>query len=149
MKKLASFVLIASLFIGASPLAFAEDVQHKFTYADALQVKSDKDRLQGTVKFYFGTQKHPKVLANFGTDSFNRKTNAFGKEASVACSWALYSALVSLERAAMGRGANAVINIRSFYKSNEMSSETEYECYTGAIMAGVALKGDFVKIAEK
>lgn len=29
----------------------------------------------------------------------------------------------------------------------EMASATEFECAEGAIMAGVALKGDFVKIA--
>jgi hypothetical protein len=29
------------------------------------------------------------------------------------------------------------------------SSQTEFECHAGALMAGVALKGDFVKIADK
>jgi hypothetical protein len=30
-----------------------------------------------------------------------------------------------------------------------MSSATEFECHAGALIAGVALKGEFVKIAEK
>jgi hypothetical protein len=29
-----------------------------------------------------------------------------------------------------------------------MSSATEFECHAGAIIAGVALKGDFVKLAD-
>jgi hypothetical protein len=29
-----------------------------------------------------------------------------------------------------------------------MSSPTEFECHAGAIIAGVVLRGDFVKIAE-
>jgi len=44
-------------------------------------------------------------------------------------------------------GANAVVNIVSNFKDIEMASQTEFECADGAIMAGVALKGDFVKIA--
>ena len=57
--------------------------------------------------------------------------------------------MLSLEQRAKELGANAVINIKSNYKKAEMSSETEYECHAGAIMAGVALKGDFVKISGK
>jgi hypothetical protein len=30
-----------------------------------------------------------------------------------------------------------------------MSSATEFECHAGAIIAGVVLKGDFVKLAEE
>jgi hypothetical protein len=31
---------------------------------------------------------------------------------------------------------------------NTMSSTTEFECHAGAVIAGVALKGDFVKVAD-
>ena len=44
----------------------------------------------------------------------------------------------------LAKGGNAVINIRSFYKKNEMSSETKFECHVGLLMAGVALKGTVV-----
>ena len=56
--------------------------------------------------------------------------------------------MVALERRAQQLGANAVVNIVSYYKKDVMSSTTEFECHAGAIIAGVALKGDFVKIAE-
>ena len=52
------------------------------------------------------------------------------------------------EKLAQELGANAVINIASNYKNVEMLSDTEYECHDGAMMTGVALKGDFVKIAD-
>jgi hypothetical protein len=29
-----------------------------------------------------------------------------------------------------------------------MSSDTQFECHDGALMSGVALKGDFVKLAK-
>jgi len=54
--------------------------------------------------------------------------------------------MVALEKRAQQMGANAVINIVSYYDKKVISSATEFECHAGAIMAGVALKGDFVKI---
>jgi hypothetical protein len=39
-----------------------------------------------------------------------------------------------------------VTNIVSFYKSNERKDAKTYEYHTGAIMAGVALKGDLAKV---
>jgi uncharacterized protein YbjQ (UPF0145 family) len=57
--------------------------------------------------------------------------------------------MVALEKRAKQLGANAVVNIVSYYKRVEMSSTTEFECHAGALIAGVALKGDFVKITEE
>ncbi|MFC0250535.1 hypothetical protein [Massilia consociata] len=45
-------------------------------------------------------------------------------------------------------GANAVVNIVSNYKNVENSSATEFECHDGAMMTGVALKGEFVRIKQ-
>jgi hypothetical protein len=45
-------------------------------------------------------------------------------------------------------GANAVINIISYYKNVEVSSTTEFECHEGSGYMAVALKGDFVKMAD-
>jgi len=41
-----------------------------------------------------------------------------------------------------------VINIRSNYRNNETSSATDYTCGAGAVIAGVALKGDVVRIGN-
>jgi uncharacterized protein YbjQ (UPF0145 family) len=76
----------------------------------------------------------------------NKKTNAFNKSDEAACEWVLQSALISLHEAAKNAGANAVTNIVSFYKRNERKDPTTYECHAGAIMAGVALKGDLAKV---
>ena len=56
--------------------------------------------------------------------------------------------MIQLEKRAKQLGANAVVNIVSYYKKDVMSSATEFECHAGAVIAGVALKGDFVKVAE-
>ena len=48
----------------------------------------------------------------------------------------------------MSVGANAVINITRNFNDQKMASPTEFACADGAIMAGVAFKADFVKIAR-
>ena len=59
--------------------------------------------------------------------------------------WALlYAALIRLQEAAKAAGANAVTDITSYYKKNEWSDPSRYECHAGALMAGVALKGKLV-----
>ena len=110
-----------------------------------METKDAQEKLDGSVKFYFGDQPAPQVLTMLGSDVSNRKTNAFGKSDEKACNWAFLSAMVALEKHAQQIGANAVINIVSYYNKRVMSSATEFECHAGAIMAGVALKGDFVK----
>ena len=139
-------VLILCLAIGLP--AHGRDTRHLLPIAIALEVKDAQDKLDGSVKFYFGDQLPPQVLTNLGSDVSNRKTNAFGKSDEKACNWAFLSAMVALEKRAQQLGANAVINIVSYYNKKVMSSATEFECHAGAIIAGVALRGDFVKFAD-
>jgi uncharacterized protein YbjQ (UPF0145 family) len=126
----------------------ARNTKHLLPIAAALEVKDAQDKLDGSVKFFFGNQETPKVLTKLGSDISNRKTNAFGKTDEKACNWAFLSAMVALEKRAQQLGANAVVNIVSYYDRKVMSSTTEFECHAGAIIAGVVLKGDFVKIEE-
>ena len=56
--------------------------------------------------------------------------------------------MVSLQKRALAEGGNAVVNIRSFYKKREFTSAIEFECGAGAMVAGVTLVGDVVKLAE-
>jgi uncharacterized protein YbjQ (UPF0145 family) len=56
------------------------------------------------------------------------------------------SALITLQERAHTEGGNAVINIKSFYKKQEVSYDKEFECHVGTFVSGVALKGDVVKL---
>lgn len=127
----------------ASTPAFARDTLHHLPIADVLENPEYAAQLEG-VDFYFGDQPHPGVTREFGTDRTNKKTNAFNKSDAEACQWVMFSALLQLKQRANDLGANAVINIKSNYRNNLTSSETEYVCGAGAIMSGVALVGDFV-----
>ena len=150
MQLSRSLLLTISLIAGATAAlpAMARDTKLNLPIDIAMQGKAKAEATQGTVKFFFGDQKYPKVLEKMGMDTSNRKTNAFGKSDQTACNWVFLGALVALEKRAEQLGANAVVNIVSYYDKNEVSSPTDFECHSGAIMAGVALKGDFVKIAD-
>lgn len=81
-----------------------------------------------------------------GEDVTNKKTNAANKSDVEACNWVALSALLALQDGAKSRGANAVVDIVSYYKKNEFKSATNYECWAGTFVAGVALKGTYAKV---
>ncbi|AOB33568.1 excinuclease [Bordetella sp. H567] len=138
MKSLA----ILTLALACAPAAHAADRTVMQSFQEAVKNATDAGKLDGSVKFYLAGAKAPSgkvVEANVVT---NRKTNAFGKSDDKSCDWAAQSALVSLQEAAKKAGANAVINIVSYYKKNETRDPAQYECHAGAVIAGVALKGD-------
>ena len=98
-------------------------------------------QLDGTVKFYL-KGKGGAVKKTFPEAVSNKKTNAFNKTDEEACAWALRSVLISFQENAKKHGANAVVNLVSYYKKNEYKSATQYECHAGAMVAGVAMKGN-------
>ncbi|MEX0802165.1 MAG: excinuclease ATPase subunit [Candidatus Binatia bacterium] len=142
-------IVILGAFLAAISPAHARDTKHILPIAAAMETKDAQDKLDGSVKFFFGAQQTPEILTKLGSDVANRKTNAFGKSDEKACNWAFLSAMVALEKRAQELGADAVVNVVSYYKKNVMSSATEFECHAGAVIAGVALKGDFVKLADQ
>jgi uncharacterized protein YbjQ (UPF0145 family) len=147
MTNLISITFVIVSLVIVSPL-HARDTRHLLPIAAAMETKDAQDKLDGSVKFFFGDQPAPQILTTLGSDIANRKTNAFGKSDEKACNWAFLSALVALEKRAQQLAANAVINVVSYYNRKIMSSTTEFECHAGAVIAGVVLKGDFVKLGD-
>jgi hypothetical protein len=148
MKTFVKLCAVATLIL-AGATAQAADRKVVLPLADAMATPEAKSQLDGSVWFYFGKQPTPTVIKSLGAEKTSQKTNAFNKSDAVACNWVFLSAMLRLQKAAKDAGANAVINIVSNYKNVEVSSETDFECHAGALMAGVALKGEFVKIADK
>lgn len=147
MPRLALPASLALLLLLAAP-ASARDDRLRFPISEALTTDAAKNKLDPAVKLYFGKQKHPKAARSFGHDTSNRKTNAMGKTDKQACDWVFLSAVLSLQERARKEGADAVVNIVSVYKDTRTESETEYLCGAGNIMAGVALRGEMVKLAN-
>lgn len=142
------FALLAVALLVAGPLS-ARDDRKMFSIDEALATPGAKEKLDKGVKLYFGSQKRPKVARSFGEWKTNKKTNAFNKSDKEACEWAFLSAVLELQERARKEGGDAVIDIKSNYKSDERDSGTEYMCGAGALMAGVAFKGTVVKLGGK
>lgn len=142
-----TLLIVAISVIFPASAASARDTVQQWAVADVLNNPEYSSRLEG-VAFYFGEQEHSAIIEDFGEFRTNKKTNAFNKSDEEACQWVMLSALLQLHERAQSLGANAVVNIRSNYKNNEVSSETEYTCGAGALMAGVALIGTFVTLEQ-
>jgi hypothetical protein len=143
MRDLLIIAALGAITIASA--AHARDTEDKLPVAEAIQDAEVRKNLGNEVAFYFSGQTNPPIAKSFGEYVINRKTNAFGKPDLVACRWAMLSALVQLRDRAKELGADTVINIVSYYKKDTAASATDYVCHAGAVVAGVALKGTFVK----
>src|ERR1043166_6956090 len=125
MRKLA-LAIAASCFAFAAA-APAKDDHVNFPIENAMNSADAKDKLDGSVKFFFGKQKYPKPSKQLGTFTSNKKTNALGKGEEAGCQRAFLSAMIALQERAQKEGGNAVVGIKSVYRNDELESETEYE----------------------
>ena len=144
MKPLISAACIAGLLIGGP--VFARDTTHTFPLRDVINMPEANGKLDGSVKFYLAGQKTPKLLKRMSSDTSNKKTNSVGKSDEFGCRWAALSALMSFQESAKRLGANAVVDIVSYYKKVESKSPTDFQCHAGNILVGVTLKGTYAKI---
>ena len=144
-KAVVAFVCVAA--VAATTSSFARDDRLKFPVDAALtKGQSFKEKLDPSIKLYFGSQRTPPVAKKIGEWTSNKKTNAANKSDQEACDLAFISAVIALQQRARKEGGNAVVNIRSVYKQEDSDSPTEFICGAGKIMAGVALRGTVVKL---
>lgn len=138
----------AALLLAALPaISQARDTTLYLPFDKVVSEMTNANKLDGSVRFYLaGVTPKGKVSTVQAGAVTNKKTNAFNKTDTVACEWALQSALLTLQDSARKVGANAVVNISSYYKRNERKDATTYECHAGALIAGVALKADLATV---
>ncbi|AIR89058.1 hypothetical protein [Pseudomonas cremoricolorata] len=146
--RLKTLTASAALLLCALPgISQARDTALFLPFDKVVQQMLAEKKLDGSVKFYLaGVQPRGKTTLVRAGSVTNKKTNAFNKTDEAACEWALQSALLTLQDAARQANANAVTNIVSFYKKNERKDAKTYECHAGAVIAGVALKGDLSRV---
>ena len=140
--KLAAVVVLSL----AATQAFARNSIETYPIDSALaagDAKVDED-----IALYFAGQPHPKVLKTLSEAATNKKTSAFGRSDEDACQHVSLSAVIALQKRARELGGNAVIDIKSNYKDQLTASATEFTCGAGAVMAGVALKGQVVTLKK-
>lgn len=141
------FALIAATaLLAVASTAHARDTRVEQSLRELVNSQAARDAgIDGSVRFYLAGEK-VNVQQRLGEDVTNKKTNAANKSDEEACRWVALSALRALQDGAKSRNANAVVDIVSYYKKNEFKSTTNYECYAGTLMAGVALKGTYAKV---
>lgn len=146
--KLKVLAAAAAIVLGTLPgISQARDTALYLPFDKVVAQMLQEKKLDGSVKFYLaGVQPKGKVSVLSPNAVTNKKTNAFNKSDNDACEWALQSAILQLNEAAKGAGANAVVNIASYYKKIERKDPATYECHAGAVIAGVALKADLAKV---
>lgn len=140
----------ALVVLAATPTApaYAADDIIQLDLQQALNTPDTLAKIDGSVKFFFGTSKHPAIVAHLGEGVTNKKANGFGKSSTKGCERAFLDGLIQMQEKAKSLGANAVINVNSYYKKNEVVIDKTVECHSGLLMDGVALRGEFVKIAN-
>jgi uncharacterized protein YbjQ (UPF0145 family) len=145
MRLLSLAALTLFVFAGTTE---ARNTRLEISFADTIQRGTSEGVLDGSVRFFLAGQPHPAVQQAFGNGASSRKTNAVGKSDENACQWAALSVLKALQEQAKQKGANAVVNVVSNYDRVEFRGDGVIECRAGALMAGVALKGEYATIGR-
>jgi len=140
-------LLVALLAACCATPAIARDTVVKVSLDSVLEQPEAKEKLDGSVRFFLAGAKTPHVEKKLGDDVTNQKTNGFNKSAEHGCKHVALSALIALQEGAKRAGANAVVDIVSYYKKETSTSATDIECHDGAFISAVALKGTYAKVA--
>ena len=148
MAKTASAVVaLAAIGAAAHALGASRDEHLRFPIQAALEKsQSYRTKIEYDIRLFFGNQKLPRVAKRMGTVSANTKSNAVGKPDQEACDIAFLSAIADLQQRARREGGNAVVDIKSTYRGENLDSQSEYVCGAGTIMVGVTLEGTVVRL---
>jgi uncharacterized protein YbjQ (UPF0145 family) len=149
LRKAAGGVVVTMAAIGAAAhaLGAARDEHLRFPIQAALEKsQSYRTKIEYDVRLFFGKQKLPRVAKRMTTVSANTKSNAVGKPDQEACDIAFLSALADLQQRARRAGGNAVVDIKSTYRGENLDSPSDYVCGAGTIMVGVTLEGTVVRL---
>lgn len=140
-------LLAASVLTVAGTAAVAADTIVHLPLKAAVDAAIASGKIDGSVKFHLAgaSPRGTVIRADVVT---NKKSNAFNKSDEDACQWTAQSAIIQLHEAALKAGANAVINIESYFRKKVYTHPQNYECHVGAVMSGVALRGDLAKVGR-
>ena len=147
LAALAAVVALSPLAGGGR--ADARDERVKLPIKGALERSEAGQKLDVGIRLYFAEAPHPAPEAELGEFRADKKTRSVGRSDASACEWVFLSALIALQAHAHAVGANAVVGIRSFFKDEALSSDAEYLCDAGHVVANVSLDGKFVRLPAK
>lgn len=144
--RFAVFMFVAfSLTVLSAGMTTARETDHKFPVQHALDTSTAKKKLRD-VPFFMAGQKHDNIVKDLGVFKSSKTSSGFSKSDQEGCDQAFLSAIISLQERAKKEGGDAVVDIKSVTKGNNMESATEYGCLAGAVIVRVALEGRVVRL---
>lgn len=132
----------------AVPTVQARDVVLSLPYRDVLSLPDANDRLDPSIRLFFGDQRYPEATSQRGDYFVDRSANSIIRTEIGACRSIALDNLVTLQERARAVGANAVVNIASDIKQQTNRNADNYTCRGGNFSANVALKGTMVTLPE-
>lgn len=147
MKKLVGAAVLFTHCIALAATVEARNDAYFLAIDGALQSTDPGESPYSSVKFFFAHQETPPIITRLGSETAHQRSRTNPSIDVKACNAAFLLALAALQKRAQRMGANAVVNITSFYKNNKLENASEFECHAGAA-AHVMLRGEFVKIGD-
>lgn len=149
MKRWLAVSIVGLTMLAALP-AQARNVKYMLSIPTALESDAAKASLDASVKLYFGPQAFGKADQTVGRFDVHAKMPIEIKADIASCMAAFIDAVKTLQTNARDGGANAVVNIASYFKRGPVvSSATEFECHAGSYQTHVMLKGELVKLSAR
>lgn len=149
MKKWMAVAIIGMSLTATLP-AQARDMKYMLPIQNALDSDTAKATLDPSIRLSFGPQTSGAVAqAITAVQSHGRMKAEKGNDVA-SCVASFVDGLKTLQNNAKSAGANAVVNIRSYFKNGpDVASTMEFECHAGSVYSHVMLKGDLVHISDK
>ena len=132
----------------SSPRAGKTDCENRPNLFPALAQDVAKQKVDKSVQLIFGKTPAAGSFKPLGTIVSNPKTNGFNKGDEEGCNWVFVSAVLELQSRARALGADAIVDVVSYYKKNVYSNTEKFECANGAFVSAVALRGVAVKLGH-
>lgn len=140
---------LAIAFLLATPgwQAQARNVEYLLPIDEVLRMPAAQRELDGSVRFYMYGQDHTETVYVHQQEVVRGNIRGAGEEEIESCKRAALKVLVHYQEKARKMGANAVIDLMSFFKQRPYMSRSQYECHAGSTTVVVILKGTYAKIA--
>lgn len=140
--KISSTITLLCICALAASGCRSTDTSHTFSIAEALNSPQAKQVLDPSIELHFASGRGQIIKSGLIS---NKKTNGANKSDLDSCNWAFLSAVKQFQDTAKKLGGTKVINLISYYKKKPYTSATQFECHTGNVITGVALRGDIAK----
>jgi uncharacterized protein YbjQ (UPF0145 family) len=155
MNKNKMATMLTSVVMGAAAIGFAQlasapaearNVVYTLAMDEVLRMPAAERELDGSVRFYLSGQEHMPAVIWHGEDVVRGNIRGAGEQEIESCKRAALKALVQYQEKARKLGANAIIDMVSYFKEQPYISRSAYECHAGSSTVVVVFKGSYVKL---